>query len=549
MTITHEVFNQPTPLAGYDAVDVDAALVNGVRREGGGSRLDELHDIGRLAGDAHWHRAGDLANRHPPVLATHDRFGHRVDDVEYHPAYHELMDVAVRHGLAGAPWADDRDAPHVTRAAKFAVWTQVEAGHGCPISMTYSVVPALRANEELAWAWEGLLTSRSYDPQQQPAVDATGAPVKAGAIAGMAMTEKQGGSDVRANTTRAEPSDDGWRLIGHKWFCSAPMSDLFLTLARTDVGLSCFAMTRWLPDGTRNAIEIQRLKDKLGNRSNASSEVELDGAVATLVGDEGRGIQTILEMVNHTRLDCVIGVTGQLRAGLAEAMHHARHRSAFGRLLVNHPLMANVLADLAIESEATTATMLRLAGAYDRAHAGDDGEAAFARIATAVSKYWVCKRAPMFAAEALECLGGAGYVEESGMPRLFRESPLNGIWEGSGNVICLDVLRAAAREPETLDALIGEIELARGADATFDRALADLHASLADTSALEVEARRVVERLATLLQASLLIDHSVPEVADAFCASRLGGDSGHAFGTLPKSAELRSIIDRAWPVE
>ena len=392
MATTHEVLNQPPPLAGYDAAELDVALVDGVRREGGEARLDEVHDIGRLAGEPRWHRAGDLANRYPPTLATHDRYGHRIDDVEYHPAYHELMDVAVSHGLAGAPWADEHDAPHVTRAAKFAVWTQVEAGHGCPISMTYSVVPALRANEELSGEWEGLLTSRAYDPQQRPAVDAAGAPVKLGAIAGMAMTEKQGGSDVRANTTRAEPGSDGWRLTGHKWFCSAPMSDLFLTLANTDVGLSCFAMTRWLPDGTRNAIQIQRLKEKLGNRSNASSEIELDGATATLVGEEGRGVQTILEMVNHTRLDCVIGVTGQLRAGLAQAMHHVRHRSAFGRLLVDQPLMENVLADLAIESEATTATMLRLAGAYDRAHSGDATEAAFARIATAVSKYWVCKR-------------------------------------------------------------------------------------------------------------------------------------------------------------
>jgi len=539
-TATHEVLNQPPPLEGHDAAALDLALLEGVAREGAAGRLGEVHRMGALAGEARWIRAGELANAHGPELRTHDRYGHRVDQVEYHPAYHDLLTVAVGEGLAGGPWADPEPAPHVTRAAKFALWTQVEAGHGCPVSMTYSIVPALRALPDLASEWEPLLTSRTYDPTPGPAT------AKRGALAGMAMTEKQGGSDVRANTTRAVPTGaagpgEEYALTGHKWFCSAPMSDLFLMLAQTGAGLSCFAVPRWLPDGTRNAIAVQRLKDKLGNRSNASSEIELDGALGRLVGEEGRGIPTILTMVNHTRLDCVIGVVGQLRAGVGQAVHHARHRSAFGRRLVDQPLMANVLADLAVESEAATTTMLRLAGAYDR------GETAFARIATAVAKYWICKRAPMVAAEALECLGGAGYVEESPMPRLFRESPLNGIWEGSGNVMALDVLRAAAREPDSVGALLAELELARGADARLDRAVADLHAELADTGDLEVRARRIVERAALALQGSLLVRHAPPAVADAFCASRLARDAGLALGTLPPGLDHAGIVARAWP--
>jgi len=538
---THEVFNQSVPLEGHDAAGLDVALLDGVAREGGGAHLDDLHRLGQLAGEPEWIHKGELANQFPPVFKPFDRFGHRVDEVEYHPAYHDLMTVAVREGLAGGPWADERPGAHVGRAAKFAVWTQVEAGHGCPISMTYSIVPALRAEPSLSAVWEPLLTSRTYDPAPAPAAG------KAGAIAGMAMTEKQGGSDVRANTTRAVATTSAngpgeeYAITGHKWFCSAPMSDLFLTLAYTDAGLSCFALPRWLPDGTRNAIEVQRLKDKLGNKSNASSEIEMDGALARLVGEEGRGIPTILTMVNHTRLDCVIGVVGQMRAGFSQAIHHAQHRSAFGKPLIDQPLMRNVLADLAVESEAATILMTRLAGGYDR------GEGAFTRIATAVGKYWVCKRAPVFAHEALECLGGAGYVEEAPMARLFRESPLNGIWEGSGNVICLDVLRAAARDPESVQALLAEIALASGADPRLDRAVSDLHAELADASDLEVRARRIVERAALVLQGSLLVRHAPAAVADAFCATRLAGDGGRAFGTLPPSTDLDAILDRAWP--
>jgi putative acyl-CoA dehydrogenase len=540
MAATHEVFNQPPLLEGHDAAELDLALLEGVSREGDASRLGEVHRVGAEAGEFRWIRAGELANLHPPVLHTHDRFGHRIDQVEYHPAYHDLLRVAVAEGLAGAPWADPKPSPHVTRAAKFALWTQVEAGHGCPVSMTYSIVPALRAQPELAALWEPKLVSTNYDPAPMPVVG------KQGALAGMAMTEKQGGSDVRANTTRAVSTNGvgpgaEYALTGHKWFCSAPMSDLFLMLANTDAGLSCFAVPRWLPDGTRNAIAIQRLKDKLGNRSNASSEIELDGAIGALVGEEGRGIRTIITMVNHTRLDCVIGVVGQMRAAVSQAIHHACHRSAFGRRLVDQPVMANVLADLAVESEAATTTMLRLAGAYDR------GESDFARIATAVSKYWICKRAPYVAAEALECLGGAGFVEESPMPRLFRESPLNGIWEGSGNVMCLDVLRAAAREPGSVEALLAELELASGADARLDRAIADLHAELAGSGDLEVRARRLVERAALALQGSLLVRHAPPAVADAFCAGRLARDAGFALGTLPAGIDHAAIVARAWP--
>jgi putative acyl-CoA dehydrogenase len=541
VVITHQVVNQSTPLTGHDAASTDVALMDGVARHGGSWGLGDLAALGRRAGDPEVIRWGELANENPPVLHRYDHYGHRVDRIEYHPAYHHLMTEAVAAGLHAAPWADERPGAHVVRAARFAVWTQVEAGHGCPISMTYSIVPALRAAPGLAAEWEPRLTSRHYDPTDGPAS------AKSGAIAGMAMTEKQGGSDVRANTTTAEPDgagDDGYLLTGHKWFCSAPASDLFLMLAQTATGLTCFAVPRWRPDATRNAISIERLKDKLGNRSNASSEIELDRAAGTRVGAEGEGVATIIRMVNHTRLDCVIGVTGQMRAGLIQAVHHVRHRSAFGRLLADQPLMQQVLADLAVESEAATVVMLRLAEAYDR-----DDEA-FSRLATAAAKYWCCKRTPMFAAEALECFGGNGYVETGPMARLFRESPLNGIWEGSGNVIALDVLRAISREPESLDAVLAEIEQGAGADARLDRFVADLHAELAhlaDGGDAQRRARRLTERLALALQGSLLVRHSVPAVADAFCASRLARTGGTMFGALPGGVDAPAIIERAFP--
>jgi putative acyl-CoA dehydrogenase len=540
--VTHEVTNQPPPLVGYDVAAPDTALLEGIRREGAAWDEAGLHALGERAGSAEAIAWGFEANRNAPELRTHDRFGNRIDEVAFHPSWHQLMDVAVSHGLHGAPWREPREGAHVARAARFYVWSQVESGHGCPISMTYAAVPVLRRRPDLAALFEPVLTSRSYDPELRPLRE------KRGALCGMAMTEKQGGSDVRANTTRAERFDgDTYALTGHKWFCSAPMSDAFLVLAQAPDGLTCFFLPRVLPDGTRNAFRIQRLKDKLGNRSNASSEIELEGALALRIGDEGRGVATIIEMVNHTRLDCVTGSASLMRQGFAQAAHHARHRSAFGARLIDQPLMRNVLADLALESEAATTLMLRLARAIDRT-AADPNEAAFARVAIALGKYWVCKRAPMHAAEAMECLGGNGYVEESIMPRLYRETPVNSIWEGSGNVNALDLLRALARAPHSLDAYLTEVALSGGADAHFDRARASLREDLAGGAArVEAGARRTVERMALVLQGSLLIRHAPAATADAFCASRLGGDWGAAFGTLPPRADFLKIVERCWP--
>ncbi|KAA1379776.1 acyl-CoA dehydrogenase family protein [Aeromicrobium fastidiosum] len=537
---THEVLNQVPPLVGHDTSD-DRALREGLEREGAGWALEDVSALGRLAGTAEAQHLGRVAERDKPVLHTHDRYGHRIDEVEYTPSYHELMRTAVGHGLHGAPWADDRPGAHVARAAKFAVWN-VDAGHGCPISMTYAVVPALRAAPDLATQFEPLLTGREYDPVlADPAT-------KRGLIAGMSMTEKQGGSDVRANTTTATERPDGtYELVGHKWFTSAPMSDLFLTLAQTGSGLSCFMVPRVLPGGERNSLQLMRLKDKLGNRSNASSEIEYDGASGWLVGEEGRGVRTIVEMVNMTRLDCVIGSSTAMRSALVQATHHARHRSAFGRQLVDQPLMRNVLADLTLESEAATTAMMRLAGANDRAIRGDEQEAALRRIALAVTKYQVCKRAPMVVGEALECLGGNGYIEDSDLPRLYREAPLMSIWEGSGNVAALDALRAMAREPHTLDVYFGEVEQAEGSDARFDDALVRLKKELTSFDDIEHRARRVVEQLALVFQASLLVRHATPAVADAFCASRLGGDWGTAYGTLPAGLDVAAILERTLP--
>ncbi|GGU99810.1 DNA alkylation response protein [Streptomyces filipinensis] len=537
---THDVTNQPPPLAPYDASD-DPALLEGLRREGAGWAEDGVRRLGARAGSAEAQEWGELANRYEPVLRTHDRYGHRVDEVEFHPSWHHLMRTAVAEGLAGAPWADERPGAHVARTAGGLVWGHTEAGHGCPTSMTYAAVPALRAQPDLAKVYEPLLTSREYDPGLRVPAE------KPGLLAGMGMTEKQGGSDVRTNTTAATPTGEPgvYTLHGHKWFTSAPMCDVFLVLAQAPGGLSCFLVPRVLPDGSRNTFRIQRLKDKLGNRSNASSEPEFDRTVAWLVGPEGRGVKTIIEMVNCTRLDCVMSSATLMRKTLVEAGHHARYRSAFGARLIDQPLMRNVLADLALESEAATTLTLRLAGAADRAVRGDAGERAFRRIATAVGKYWVTKRGPAFTAEALECLGGNGYVEDSGMPRHYREAPLLSIWEGSGNVNALDVLRALGREPDTAEALFAELALARGADARLDAAVAALRDQLAETQ--QSGARRLVERMALALQASLLVRHAPHPVADAFCASRLGGDWGHSFGTLPAGAGLDAILERALP--
>jgi putative acyl-CoA dehydrogenase len=536
MPATHEVTNQPPPLTGFDVFTSDATLAEAVTRYGAGWASGELSTLGQLAGSADAQGWGEEANTYPPVLRTHDRYGHRIDEVKYHPAYHRLLQTAIENGLHAAPWADPRPGAHVVRAAGFYVWSQTDAGHGCPVSMTYAAVPALRApgvDPQLAEHWIPRLTSRGYDGELHPG--------KASAIAGMAMTEKQGGSDVRSGTTTALPSAEQgvYVLTGHKWFCSAPMSDLFLVLAQAPGGLSCFAVPRVLPDGTRNPFALQRLKDKLGNRSNASSEVEFDGTLGWLVGPEGRGVATITQMVNATRLDCVLGSASGMRQGVAQAIHHTKHRSAFGRLLVDQPLMANVLADLALESQAATHLGMRLA------HAVDSGENALRRLGTAVAKYAVCKNAPRHAAEALECLGGNGYVEESGLPRLYREAPLNGIWEGSGNVNALDVLRAMTREPETVEAFRNEVGLAAGADRRLDEAGAALAKSMVDAD--EANARRLVEKMAQLFAGSLLVRYAPPAVADAYVASRLGGDWGHTFGTLPSGTDTAAIIDRAAP--
>ncbi|MGY1810634.1 acyl-CoA dehydrogenase family protein [Blastococcus sp. SYSU D00669] len=534
MSTTHEVTNQAPPLVGHDPIAGDAVLAEACVRHAGRDALESLAELGRLAGSEQAQEWGRAANENPPRLRTHDRYGHRIDEVEFHPAWHELMRTAVTHGLAGAPWASADPHPHVRRAVGYLGWTQVEMGHGCPVTMTYAVVPALRRNPELAARYEPGLTAPAY------AFGLTDPAGKPGLVAGMGMTEKQGGSDVRANTTRAVPNADGtYSLTGHKWFTSAPMSDLFLVLAQLEEGVSCFLVPRVLPDGSRNVFRLQRLKDKLGDRANASSEVEFDGTTGWLVGEPGRGVPTIIEMVNVTRLDCVLGSAATVRAALTQAVHHADHRRAFGALLVDQPLMQNVLADLAVESEAATVLAIRLAAALDA------GEADFLRLAGAAAKFWVCKRTAAAVAEALEVLGGNGYVEDSGLPRLYRQAPLNSIWEGSGNVIALDVLRALGRHSDSLAAVTAEIDLARGADARFDEAVKRLATELGDPEQLPLRARRVAGLLALCLQGSLLLRYAPPAVADAFCATRLGGDWGAVLGTLPAGTAARKIVDRA----
>jgi putative acyl-CoA dehydrogenase len=553
---THTVFNQAPPLEGVDVFSSNLPLVEAVQREGAGWVAERASALGRFVGGEPQQLWGRLANENRPVLRTFDRYGHRIDEVEFHPAWHQLMTMGVENELHSLPWTSSEPSPHAARAALYMTAMQAEAGYACPITMTFAVVPALRAQPELAAEWEPLVTATTYDPRLVPASE------KGSAIAGMAMTEKQGGSDVRANTTVAHPLNGGgagaeYELVGHKWFCSAPMSDIFLVLAQTDEGLSCFLMPRILPDGSRNAFHIQRLKDKLGNHSNASSEVEFHGAWARMVGEPGRGVPTIIEMVGHTRLDCVIGSAAGMRTGVVSATHHAAHRSAFGKLLIDQPLMRNVLADLCLESEATTALAMRLARAYDEAredvvygsHPPEDTSDAqlFKRLATAVGKYWTCKRAPNHAFEALECLGGAGYVEESGMPRLYREAPLASIWEGSGNVMSLDVLRALTRSPRSLEVFLAEVEQAQGADARLDARVRELRGQFADPQTLETRARRVVESMALCLQGSLLVRDGAPAVADAFCASRLAGDGGLEYGTLPAGVDFEGIIERGRP--
>ena len=541
---THEVANQPPLLSGYNLYLTDATLVAAVGREHAAWADPQLRELGEVLGCEEAQRWGFEANENAPVLRTHDRFGNRLDEVEFHPAWHHLIRTSVEHRVHDLPWAQPRSGAHVARAALLMLTAQNELGHTCPISMTYSAVAALRADPELAAEWEPRILSASYDPRFLPA------PEKSGALIGMGMTEKQGGSDVRANTTRAERIGNSaeYLITGHKWFCSAPMCDAFLILAQATKGLSCFLLPRWTPSGKKNEFHIQRLKRKLGNRSNASSEVEFTGAWAWRIGEEGRGIQTIIEMVNHTRLDCAIASAALMRQAAAQAVHHANHRKAFGRRLIEQPLMQNVLADLIVESEAATLLMIRLAKAFD-ARGASEQERSFARIATGISKYWLCKRAPVHVGEALECLGGNGYVEESVMPRLYREAPLYSIWEGSGNVICLDVLRTLAKEPGSADALIAEMQLGADSDRRLQAFISDVAASLrrwagsksgADS---EREARTLVERSALALQGSLLVRYGSRDVADAFCSSRIAGRHGHAFGTLPNDADFQSILD------
>jgi putative acyl-CoA dehydrogenase len=555
------VLNQAPPLVDWDVFSTNTPLVEALEREGGGWARERAAALGRFVGEAEgpqdlW---GRLANESKPVLHTHDRFGNRLDEVEFHPAWHQLMRMGVENELHSLPWTSGEPAAHVARAALYMTAMQAEAGFACPITMTFAVVPALRAQPELAAEWEPLVTAPTYDPRLVPAAQ------KGSAIAGMAMTEKQGGSDVRANTTIARPLNGGgagaeYELVGHKWFCSAPMSDIFLVLAQAHSpggereGLSCFLLPRILPDGSRNAFHLQRLKDKLGNHSNASSEVEFHGAWARMVGEPGRGVPTIIEMVGHTRLDCVIGSAAGMRAGVARATWHAAHRSAFGRRLLDQPLMRNVLADLCLESEATTMLAMRLARAYDEAgsEAGAGSEDLsdahlFKRLGTAVSKYWTCKRAPNHAFESLECFGGNGYVEESGMPRLYREAPLASIWEGSGNVMSLDVLRALVRTPRSLEVFLHEVNQAKGADPRLDAHLAEVEKQFSDPTTLESRARRVVESMALALQGSLLVRHGPPAVADAFCAARLDRDAGLEYGTLPAGSDFEAIIARSLP--
>jgi putative acyl-CoA dehydrogenase len=523
-TATHEVFNQPPPFEDENLFELDLALQEGLDREGGAWGVDRVRDLGAVAGSAEAIAHGRRANANLPVLKTHDRYGHRIDQVELDPSWHWLLKVGVEREIPSLPWRDPRPGAHVVRGALFMLWSQAESGVMCPISMTYAGVPALRKNAELAAEWEPRLTLPDYER---------------GALCGMAMTEKQGGSDVRANTTKAEPLGDGtYELTGHKWFCSYPPCDVFLVLAQAPGGLSCFLLERG------PGMEFQRLKDKLGSRSLPSSEVEFRGAIARIIGEEGRGVPTIIEMVNHTRLDCLLGSATGMRRGVAEAIWHAKHRSAFGKRLADQPAMQNVLSDLALEAEAATAAALRAARAYD------EQDNAFKRIATAVLKYWVCKRGPGHAAESLECHGGNGYVEESLLPRLYRDAPLNSIWEGSGNVAALDVLRAFAKEPEALPAFMAEVELATGANAHLDAHVATLkdHLSNLGKGDPQWSARRIVEDMGLALQGSVMVRNAPAFVSDAFCAARLSPERSTTYGTLPRGIDARAIIDRALPV-
>lgn len=535
---THQVANQPPPLEDINLFELDIALAEGLRREGAAWAESRVHALGATLGAADVLKDGDLANRFPPQLKTFDRFGQRLDEVEFHPAYHHMMQIGIEAGIHSIAWNNDAGG-HVAHTALEYLLVQVEAGVCCPIAMTYAAVPALRRDPALAAQWVPAVLRDSYDPRMLPMAE------KSGLTIGMAMTEKQGGSDVRANTSRAVPAGgDEYRLTGHKWFCSAPMCDAFLTLAQAPAGLTCFLVPRWQPDGTRNNFFIQRLKDKLGNRSNASSEIEYQDTFAQRIGGEGEGVRTIIDMVHHTRLDTCLAAAGLMRQAFVQAVHHANHRAAFGKRLIEQPLMRNVLADMALEAEAALLLTLRIARAYDESR-HDAAAAAFARLAVAIGKYWVNKRTPQLVYEAMECLGGAGYVDESMLPRLYREAPLNSIWEGSGNVICLDVLRAL-RAPGSIDLFLVEVgDVA--ADARVAPAVERIRALLAQPEALEAQARQLVENMALVLQASLMQRHAPSFAADAFIAARLQQAGGFAYGTLPPGVDTHAILRRAWP--
>ncbi|MEO8118536.1 MAG: isovaleryl-CoA dehydrogenase [Rhodoferax sp.] len=541
---THEVSNVSRELCDYNMYTEDAALREAVQREGGQWAERELTEFGQLTGSAAYLELGQLANKFPPELETHDRFGHRIDLVKFHPAYHQLMATSIEHGLHASPWTVPGPGAHVARAAKTYLHTQVEAGHGCPITMTFAAVPTLRLQPELAHLWEPKVTARVYDPRNMPAEQ------KQGLTIGMAMTEKQGGSDVRSNSTRAHALGTGgpgqaYELVGHKYFVSAPMCDAFLVLAQAPGGLSCFLLPRWRPDGTKNPLQLLRLKKKMGNASNASSETELRGALAWMVGEEGRGVRSIIEMVSMTRFDCMVGSSAGMRMAASQALHHCANRSAFGQVLNQQPLMQNVLADLALESEAALTLSLRIARALD--HRAEEHEDLLVRLVTAVGKYWICKRTPNHAYEAMECIGGSGVMEDSMMPRLYREAPVNAIWEGSGNVQCLDVLRALSKTPAVLDAFFAEVAKAEGAHTALDTFVADLATDLQDLWDMEYRARDLVDRMALALQASLLVRHAPAAISDAFCRSRLEQRGQHHYGTLPRGIDTAAIIARATP--
>lgn len=542
---THEVKNQPSPLENYNVFEADQALQEATRREGADWAIPDLSAFGKHAGKAESIELGFTANANKPELNTHDRYGHRIDQVNFHPSYHELMKCSIEAGLHSSPWSDPKPGAHVARAAKYYLQTQVEAAHGCPITMTFAAIPALQHQPDFLEKYGPKIMAREYDPRNVPDTE------KNALTIGMAMTEKQGGSDVRANSTRAFPigpqgPGEAYELVGHKWFVSAPMCDAFLVLAQTDKGLSCFFLPRWRPDGTKNPLQIQQLKNKMGNVANASSETELRGALAWMIGEEGRGVRTIIEMVAMTRYDCMIGSSSGMRQATAQAIHHASQRQAFGATLSDQPLMQNVLADIALENEAAMTYMMRIARAMDNQQ--DEHEKLLARIATPVGKYWICKRTPNHAYEAMEVIGGTGVMETHIMARLFRESPVNAIWEGSGNVQCLDILRAIDKQPEVLDAFFTEVQKAAGADKRLDAFTKALQKDFADTADLQFRARNLADRMALALQGALLVQHAPDYVADAFCAGRLG-NNGPAlnYGNLPAGVDAERIVQRARP--